>query len=103
MRAVDIDKDFKRRVRIQNSHEWDVSIHDADTGEAINNVTKLVITLDVEGDNTVEVTYEKPDTTAEDGYTHETTVLKSPEIDVVAWETRKERKTNEGQDHTTHH
>jgi len=96
MTAVDIDKDIKRKVRIQSSHEWDTSIHDAETGEAINNVTKLVITLDVEDDNTVEVTYEKPDTTEEDGYVSETTVLKSPEIDVVAWETRKERKKNEG-------
>jgi hypothetical protein len=78
---MDIDKDFKRKVRIQSRNEYDTSIHDTETGEMITNVTKLVITVDAHVANTVEVTYEvygKGDPVSE------TTTLKDPEIDIVA-------------------
>jgi hypothetical protein len=90
-----IDKDHKRRVRIQGSPDdtvgHNVHICDVETGEEIINVKSAIVYLDVKDMNKVELTYYKSNYTTEelkqhDGPPIERITLDNPEIDVIALE-----------------
>jgi hypothetical protein len=92
-----IDKNFTRRILIQGRPEHPtgrfINVRDVDTGQAITNVCRIVITLDVRQVNKAVVTYWKSD---ESGHVipddngdpvQETIAIKDPEVrDVVAFE-----------------
>lgn len=88
--------DYKRRVRIEykapeNSEHskkpvgYMCTVHDADTGEEITNITDIVVYLRVNGINEAAITYyddlpNKP--------TKKTSTSPDPELDVLAMERR---------------
>lgn len=86
---------FKRRVRIESGMDdlagWHVHIIDVETGEAIQDITKAVITLIPGEYNSVEFTYLE----RREGYSslarEETIRVHHPEIALTAYE-REERE-----------
>jgi hypothetical protein len=89
---------YNRRVRIQSHPDKDkavtgvgTSIVDAETGESIPNVFRIVITLDAEAINTAKITYYESDasgkTLVRDGDVVVRTVESiDPEVDITALE-----------------
>ncbi|GHO99539.1 hypothetical protein KSF_095870 [Reticulibacter mediterranei] len=89
---------FKRRVRIQcvgSSTGIATSIVDADTGEPISNVFRIVITIDVNDVNKAEITYHESNADGKllvkDGDVVVSTAESvDPEVDITAFEVRDE-------------
>ena len=87
--------DYKRRVRIeykpfeQSEHSkkpvgYMCTVHDADTGEEITNISDIVVYLRVSSINEAAITYYEKD----DGHnrTKKTAMSANPELDVLAME-----------------
>lgn len=88
---------WKRRIRIEGKPDemlgFMIQVFDAESGEMVTNITKLVVTLSVEGENTAEVTYyeKKADGVGFVLDTHhdpvqQTITVPDPEISVTAYE-----------------
>lgn len=99
---MEIDQIRKRRVRIRCAPNKPpvgnlAIVEDADTGEMAKYVYKVVITLEVGGENKAEITYYR-----EDG---PTVTVDNPEVDVTAYEVTNvletSRTTERGADHAS--
>jgi len=89
---------YNRCVRIQSHPEKDkavvgvgVSIVDAETGESIPNVFRIVITLDAEAINTAKITYHESDASGhllvkDNDVVVRTVESVDPEVDITAVE-----------------
>jgi hypothetical protein len=87
--------DYKRRVRIEHKpfeHNgsgkkpvgYMTTVHDADTGEEITNITDVVVYLRVNGINEAAITYYEEDNTKRP--TKNTAMSANPDVDVLAME-----------------
>ena len=101
---MDINREYKGHISVEGyclEGFPQICIRDIETGEQINNVISMNTSIDIDKPITIEATYEK-------WGAPETIVLENPEMHLVSYEQwiatyLKERKNNEGQDHTTHH
>lgn len=92
----------ERRVRIQSHPDKDkavagmgTSIVDAETGEPIPHVFRVVITLDAEDINTAKITYYESDASGrlivkDDDVVVRTVTSVNPEVDITAVEVKHE-------------
>ena len=92
---MNIDPNYKRRIRIVGklgeTRGYALNVYDAETGEAITNVTRIELLLNVKERNEARVTYYelngKGITIGEDGSPIiGTVVTPDPELDLTAWE-----------------
>lgn len=89
------DAPYRRRVRIQSSDVWasgvNISVFDAETGQRIDNITKIVLTLRPDQVNVAEITYFPKDQAGHcivrDGeVVHRTVESSGAEADLTAYE-----------------
>ncbi len=92
---MNIDPNYKRRIRIVGkpgeTRGYALNVYDAETGEAITNVTRIELLLNVKEQNEARVTYYEHNgkgiTIGEDGNPiTRTVVTPDPELDLTAWE-----------------
>jgi|SRR5579872_1949731 len=87
--------DYKRRVRIEHKPfeqsesskkpvGYMTTVHDADTGEQITNISDIVIYLRATSINEAAITYYEQDAAFD--HTKKTTISANPELDVLAME-----------------